>query len=290
MGFQMIGHRSNPGWADSAAAPDLHAELAYVAVAERDYRAQWPMDALPGYELAFVCEGALLLWLEDECLRAGPGDMFAVPPRTLHREETPAESFSEVIYLGAVLRSTGGKERLFPLPLPRLVHLGRGHVVEERLLQIIAEVQGGEPGYSRIVGGAVLEILYHLARAGGALPADRAPAPVASPGFASDAQEYLDRHSAEPVSIDEVARHFHLSRQYFTKLFRRLVGQSPHAYLTAVRLRKARALLDQTALPVQEIATTVGFGEAYYFARTFRQHTGLTPTQYRQREGRPPAV
>lgn len=283
MGFRMIGHRSNPGWADSASAPDLHAELAYVGVAERDYRAEWPMDALPGYELAYVLDGSLWLWLGEERLEAGPGDIFVVPPRALHREETPPDSFSEAIYLGAVLRSTGGRERLFPLPLAPLLHLGRGHAVEQRLRQIVAEVQAGEAGYSRIVGGAVLEIFYLLARAGAGdhLPPGRAPEELASPGFASEAQDYLDRHHAEPLSIDEVARHFHLSRQYFTKLFRRLVGRTPHAYLTEMRLREARALLDQTDLPIHEVAAQVGFADAYYFTRTFRQHTGLTPTQYR---------
>lgn len=289
MSFRMIGDRSNPGWADSDPGPDLVAELAYVALADRDYRAQWVMDALPGYELAFVRDGSLLLWLEDDCLRAGPGDIFVVPPRTLHREETPPDAFSEVIYLGAVLRSEAGRERLFPLPIAPLLHLGRGHAVEQRLLQIVAEVQAGEPGFSRIVAGAVREIFYHLARATAgtaSAPASR-PDGLAFPGFGREAQEYLARHHAEPVSIDDVARHFHLSRQYFTKLFRRLVGQSPHAYLTDVRLQHAKTLLDGTALPIQELSARVGFADAYYFSRTFRQHTGLTPTQYRNRSKSP---
>lgn len=290
MGFRTIGHRATPDGMESTPDRDLRAELVYVGVAERDYRAQWPMDALPGYELACVLEGSLWLWLDEQCLCAGPGDVFVVPPRTRHREETPPDSFTEAIYLGAVLRSTSGRERLFPLPLAALVHVGRGHVVEQRLRQIVTELQADQPGCSPIVDGAVLEIFYHLARAsaGDEVRAGRRREEVTSPGFATEAQDYLNRRYAEPLTIDEVARHFHFSRQYFTKLFRRLVGQSPHAYLTEVRLREARVLLEQTTLPIHEIAARVGFADPYYFTRTFRQHLGLTPTQYRRRGDSPP--
>jgi AraC-like DNA-binding protein len=81
-----------------------------------------------------------------------------------------------------------------------------------------------------------------------------------------------------------VAQHFHLSRQYFSKLFRRFTGQSPHSYLMEVRLRQARALLEETDLTIQEVATRVGFSDPYYFARTFRTHCGVSPSQYRNCE------
>ena len=284
MGFRMIGHRSSPAWEDTAAATSLTAELAYVALADRDYRAQWPMDSWPGYEVVYVRAGSLLLWLEDGCLRAGPGDVLVIPPRVLHREETPADGFSEAIYLGAILRRESGRQCHFPLPIKRLVHVGQGSAVEQRVQQIVAEMQERAPGYTSVVSGAVLEIFWHLARAseGTAAPA---PAPVADLSlttFAQEAQDYLARHHTEALSIDEVARHFRLSRQYFTKLFRRVTGQPPHAYLTQVRLQRARQLLTSTKLSVQAVAEAVGFSDPYYFSRCFRQHTGLTPTQYRQ--------
>jgi AraC-like DNA-binding protein len=286
MSFLMMGDQSYPEWQDSDPAPDLTADLAYVATAGRDYRACWEMQALPGYELAYVTDGSLLLWLEDHCLRAEAGDILVVPPRTMHREETPEDTFSEAIYLGTMLRGPSGRGRSFPLPIAPLLHLGRGHIVEQRLMQIVAEVQQRAPGYTRIVSGAVLEIFWHLARAtaGICAPKAQSPATLSLPSFASQAQDYLDRHHAEPLSIDGVAQHFHLSRQYFSKLFRRFTGQSPHSYLMEVRLRQARALLEETDLTIQEVATRVGFSDPYYFARAFRTHCGVSPSQYRKCE------
>jgi AraC-like DNA-binding protein len=129
----------------------------------------------------------------------------------------------------------------------------------------------------------VLEIFWHLARAseGAETPGPAVLADLSLTTFAQEAQDYLAAHHAEPLTIDEIARHFHLSRQYFTKLFRRVTGQPPYAYLTQVRLQRARELLTSSELTVQAIAAAVGFCDPYYFSRCFRQHTGLSPTQYR---------
>lgn len=288
----MIGNHSlPPQWEDEDPGPELWAEVAYVAFAGADYRAQWPMQALPGYELAWVREGTLHLWLGEQCLEAHAGEALVVPPRTPHREETPPGVCSEVIYLGARLLEAAGRERLFPLPLDPVVKLGRGHVVEQRLLQVAGELQARQPGYLRLVSEAVLEVFWHLARAtrGLSSPAPSlAELPTLST-FAHEIQEYLTRHHAEDLSIDEVARHFHLSRQYFTRLCRSLLGETPHAYLTRLRIQEACRLLGESALPVKTVAGRVGYRDPNYFARAFIAHTGLTPTQYRQqREAKPP--
>ena len=285
MSFRMIGHSSAPAWKDSDPAPDLAAELAYIAVADREYRPQWEKMALPGYELAYVRDGSLLLWKEDGTLRAGPGDIFVTPPRVLHREETPLDSFSEVIYLGALFRRASGRQCLFPLPIDPLLHLGPGHVVEQRLLQIMAEMQSRVPGYTRIVSGAILEIFWNLARISVdiTLPEPVDPADLFLFNFGREAEQYIAGNYAEPISIDAVAEHFHLSRQYFSKLFRRVTGRSPHAYLTEVRIRRAQELLALPDLSIQDVATNVGFSDPYYFSRCFRKHTKMTPSAYRQR-------
>jgi AraC-like DNA-binding protein len=292
MSLRMIGNHSlPPQWEDEDPAPELVAEVAYVALAGPDYRAQWPLQALPGYELAYVREGVLHLWLGEQRLVAEAGEALVVPPRTPHREETPAGATSDVIYLGASLRGAGGRERLFPLPLAPVVSLGRGHVVEQRLLQVAAELQARQAGYTRLVSEAVLEVFWHLARATRGLPS---PTPTLSEWptlstFAPDVQDYLTRHHAEDLSMDEVARHFHLSRQYFTRLCRSLLGETPHAYLTRVRIQQACRLLGESALPVKTVAARVGYRDPNYFARAFTVHTGLTPTQYRrQREAESP--
>src|SRR3712207_8402351 len=77
-----------------------------------------------------------------------------------------------------------------------------------------------------------------------------------------------------------------LSPFHFARLFKKLTGATPHAYLAALRAARARALLAETDLPVTEVGARVGYMSSSHFARAFRQATGLSPRAYRQEIGR----
>jgi transcriptional regulator GlxA family with amidase domain len=61
-----------------------------------------------------------------------------------------------------------------------------------------------------------------------------------------------------------------LSRNHLLRHFRQLFGHSPHQYLTAVRLEKAKTLLMQSALPVREVGGATGFESPSSFGRLFK--------------------
>ncbi|HEX9919470.1 MAG TPA: helix-turn-helix domain-containing protein, partial [Pyrinomonadaceae bacterium] len=69
----------------------------------------------------------------------------------------------------------------------------------------------------------------------------------------------------------------------FCHLFKAETGSSPARYLKALRLERARELLETTFLSVKEIRALVGFNDDSHFARDFRATYGLTPQQYRER-------
>lgn len=73
-----------------------------------------------------------------------------------------------------------------------------------------------------------------------------------------------------------------LSASRFTHLFRECTGVSPSRYLTDIRMEKAKQLLVDTDLSVQDAAAMVGFSDANYFSRQFRRSTGYSPVQYRR--------
>ncbi|WP_155983945.1 helix-turn-helix transcriptional regulator, partial [Paenibacillus sp. 1-18] len=65
------------------------------------------------------------------------------------------------------------------------------------------------------------------------------------------------------------------------RIFKKHTGQTLTAYLTMLRMDKARMLLQQTDIPIQEIADYVGVGSRQYFHMLFKKHTGKTPVEYR---------
>jgi len=283
MSFRRLDRDALSGWNDARAFDDLVPEFAFVAYHEHDSAVGWNPDALPCYEVVYVVSGRLRLWRGDAYTEGAAGDVFVIPPRTLHREETPPGEAAELICLGAGFRRASGRQRAFPMPLAFLLHLGRGHPVEQRLRRILTEVHQRAPAYSAVVLATVMEVFCELARATrGIAVRPPEPAEMAALRFGSQARDYIAEHYAEPLSVDAMARHFHLSRQYFNKLFRRATGQTPHAYLTQVRIRRATELLADPSLPIKAVAARTGFEDPYHFAKCFKRHTGLTPAQYRR--------
>lgn len=99
-----------------------------------------------------------------------------------------------------------------------------------------------------------------------------------------DAAAWLRGHYAEPVSVTELAERCYLSRTYFSKLFRRVCGTSPHEYLLLCRMSRARQLLLETDASAAQIGEACGFPDASGFARAFARSQGMTPRQFREKK------
>ena len=98
-----------------------------------------------------------------------------------------------------------------------------------------------------------------------------------------NAKSYIDAHLDQPISLDEIADHFHLSRFHFLRLFRRHFQETPHQYLTRRRLEKAKELLANSDMPITEICFTVGFESLGSFSTLFHDVVGWSPSIYRAR-------
>ena len=81
--------------------------------------------------------------------------------------------------------------------------------------------------------------------------------------------------------MDELAKIVHLHPNYFSQLFRSMLGIPPLQYLNQLRIKKAQSLLLGTELSVTQVAAEVGM-ELHYFSRTFRNRVGFTPSDYRK--------
>jgi YesN/AraC family two-component response regulator len=88
----------------------------------------------------------------------------------------------------------------------------------------------------------------------------------------------------EDFRIDNLASEMGLSRSAFFKKLKSLTGFAPVDYVKEIRLVKAQHLIETTTLNITEVAYAVGFRDAGYFTKCFRQKYGTTPKEYRKRE------
>lgn len=120
------------------------------------------------------------------------------------------------------------------------------------------------------------------------IDARQAQAPFVVPGMMSMGNELIAQITAHVESmlprmptVEELAAKFCISERTLARHVKAATGRGPLALLQSVRLNKARALLENSRLSVNEVAARVGYGDATALRRLMRKTTGATPRQFR---------
>ncbi len=98
----------------------------------------------------------------------------------------------------------------------------------------------------------------------------------------AQAAQLMEANIEEPLSLEELAQLTEVSQRQLQRLFRRNLGITPAQYYATVRLRRARELLQQTAMPVMDITVACGFRSPCHFSRSYRALFGHPPSRERR--------
>ncbi|WP_150271738.1 AraC family transcriptional regulator [Paenibacillus tepidiphilus] len=126
-------------------------------------------------------------------------------------------------------------------------------------------------------------LLHKLAQANlGALPEHPGQLPQAIDRQVDQAIRWITLQYHRQISIDHMAATLGYHRAHLSKAFKQRTGMSPKQFLLHTRMDKAKELL-RGSWSIDSIATSVGFNDALYFSKQFRKHTGVSPSDYRNR-------
>ena len=95
-------------------------------------------------------------------------------------------------------------------------------------------------------------------------------------------QHWLEEHYADKFRFEDVAREHGMSIRNFMRRFQSATGDKPLHYLQRLRIETAKSLLSSTRKSIKTVSYEIGYDDASFFARLFRQHTGLSPNHYRR--------
>lgn len=96
--------------------------------------------------------------------------------------------------------------------------------------------------------------------------------------------EYFHQHFSEKISLEQIAKNMYLSPFYISKIFKEEIGDTPINYLIKIRLEHAKELLlNHSNLSVKEIASIVGYDDAYYFSKLFKKYYEYSPAEFKKR-------
>lgn len=159
--------------------------------------------------------------------------------------------------------------RTFGIKSPQVHHLVGALVAEAS-----NNTESGLAFVETITAALGLQLVRH---AGDTTHAPSASRGGLAPGVRRRVLERMDAHPGARVSVDELAREAGLSPAHFARAFKHSIGRAPHQHLMALRLERARRLLEGPAPVLSSIALDAGFADQAHFTRAFKRHFGVTP-------------
>jgi AraC-like DNA-binding protein len=215
----------------------------------------------PNHELILVKSGAMLLKTKHGELVAHSGDILFYQAGLIHEEISQPDDPVSSYFL-----SFSARTELPDLPLRLRDSEGR---VVELLHWMHRDLREGRPVTDCL---ALLETIIRELRWLIARPQD---------AWLEHVREHLRTRFANPLSLDDVARHAGMSRFAFIRKFKGLCGRTPMEELRQIRLHEARNLILSCDLPMKMIAAKVGIGDEYQLSKLFRRYFGIAPSTMR---------
>ena len=101
-----------------------------------------------------------------------------------------------------------------------------------------------------------------------------------------DAVAIVEQEYASELSLDDIARRVASSRRQLQRAYAEIGDTTFREHLTRVRMQRAAELLSRRGMTVREVARRVGYRQPAQFAKAFRRHLGVAPSDYRAEYGR----
>jgi AraC-like DNA-binding protein len=250
-----------------------------VATSIETARSTFGPSRCASYGLAWIVDGGGTSWLDQHKIPTRPGTVLLMRPGMVLRHDWgPRRSFQSFI----VFDFDGlepGWPRVASWPLFR--HLDPGEFIFLLWRHVIAGEHGERARAATVHPGVELLLRMFLTGKTADLAAtDSVLSPVVERGLAFLQARFQARPDTD-VKLAQVARHARVSVQHLCRLFKREVGASPMACLRLLRVELAASLLEREEVGLAAIAERLGYSSAFHLSRSFKQHYGVTPRDYR---------
>jgi AraC-like DNA-binding protein/quercetin dioxygenase-like cupin family protein len=220
-----------------------------------------------------------------------PGTLFFARPGILHQIVNTSDTLMELSWVTFSLHPEGNSEaasllRAFAQAETVLVIPSASTSVAANWEALRLAADGpSRPGQDIQIAGLTASLLLGIAQAGidqRAETGDRPEADGTDLQPARLAVRHIHDNLSQPLAIGEIAAKVGVSPRHLARLFGRLTGVSPAAYIETARLERARTLLRRTDDPIKQVAAHCGYMDIHHFTRVFARRYGFPPGAYRR--------
>ncbi|MGI2297007.1 helix-turn-helix domain-containing protein [Paenibacillus sp. GXUN7292] len=143
-----------------------------------------------------------------------------------------------------------------------------------------------EFGCEQLIRNYLESFLIHLIRRQNKLSQVKKAKPITivkenrDKAIVDDIIAYLKLHVSINPTVDQLCNKFNINKTYLNMVFRRITGQSVHAYCVSLKIELAKEMIREEQYNYTEISERLGYGSIHYFSRRFKSETNMTPTEY----------
>lgn len=101
---------------------------------------------------------------------------------------------------------------------------------------------------------------------------------------------YMEKHFSKDIYVGLLSEIAGMTLSSYSRAFKKMTGQTPSEYLTALRINHAKEILNHQSFTLREVAQRVGFQDEFYFSRLFKKREGISPTIFSKQQGERIAV
>ncbi len=259
-----------------------------------DYlKAPWSMEFKDTTSASFhlIRRGECWVMSEDRTEYLGPGDLVFIEPGRDHvlasqppgKDPPSAETLLLCGYFEFAQETLTPLLDVFPsLTIVRDEELLKHPWLKSTLDQLSGEYLSQNPGSELVVNKLTEVVLVELIRINFGRGEQGWFIAALSDKRIAKALQHVHNNPHITWTLEKMAAKVGMSRAAFAKRFKELVGKPMFEYLTMLRIQRAKELLRRSNLPLYEVAGQVGYESDLAFAKTFKKHTGTTPTRYRK--------
>lgn len=169
----------------------------------------------------------------------------------------------------------------------RNIFLARDAMIERLALSFVNELSASpHPAQALIVDSISTALVAHILRSYNVFePVQPAQDRSLSKLEIARLTEFIEENLDRPICLEDLAALVNVSRFHFSRLFKRTMGVTAIGFVEQCRIRRAKALIAETRLPLADIALITGFADQSHFTRRFQRHMGCTPAAYAREQG-----
>ena len=253
---------------------------------------QIPVHWHDEFEIIYVRSGFLTVSISGESYIGKPGDAFVVSPGNLHFMGSQTGNVDYFTFLFPLKYISFRTDDILDDKL--LEPLNSGHLiispeiedtVKEQCEQLV-EIYGAkkEESQSKITAQIktkiiLLQFILELWKKGFIVENDTSGKNTVEKEMVS----YIQQNFTGKILLKEFGEQFHLSEKYISRYFKEHFHITISQYVTYLRLEHAKQLLQDTDIPVTEVAMQSGYQNVSYFIRSFKKTYGMSPLKYRNK-------